>query len=119
MPSACQWLMISDDHEVQNVYAGVQAGRSGLLDPATPAYFLARRDSAYRACYEHLPIPASVLTQGLAGLATGVETCMYTRLPYGRLTSLIRSMPASTRIRWLGILIFDEESIMKLDRRVE
>lgn len=88
MHAACPWLMTWDDHEVQNDYAGVQAGDSGFSDPSSPADFLARRAAAYQAYYEHMPIRASVLTQAVAGLATGAEMRIYTRLQYGQLASL-------------------------------
>ena len=88
MHAACPWLMTWDDHEVQNDYAGAQAGHSGALDPSLPAYFLARRAAAYQAYYEHMPIRASVLTQALAGLLTGAETRIYSRVPYGSLAAL-------------------------------
>lgn len=88
MHAACPWLMTWDDHEVQNDYAGLQAGDSGYADPSSPANFLARRAAAYQAWYEHMPIRASTLTQGLAGLLNGAETRIYTRLQYGQLASL-------------------------------
>jgi len=88
MHAACPWLMTWDDHEVQNDYAGLQAGNSGFADPSSPANFLARRAAAYQAYYEHMPIRASVLTQAVAGLASGAEMRIYTRLQYGQLASL-------------------------------
>jgi alkaline phosphatase D len=92
MHAACPWLMTWDDHEVQNDYAGLQTGYSSDSDPAEPASFLARRAAAYQAYYEHMPIRASVLTQGLAGLVNaaekGAEMRIYTRLQYGQLASL-------------------------------
>jgi alkaline phosphatase D len=96
MHAACPWLMTWDDHEVQNDYAGVQAGYSSAKDPAVPSHFLARRAAAYQAYYEHMPIRASTLTQGLAGLVNaagnkegkGAEMRIYTRVQYGRLASL-------------------------------
>jgi alkaline phosphatase D len=88
MHAACPWLLTWDDHEVQNDYAGVQAGFSSAFDPAVPANFLSRRAAAYQAWYEHMPVRASALTQGLAGLAAGAELRIYKRLRYGRLASL-------------------------------
>ena len=73
---------------MQNDYAGLQAGFSSAFDPAVPANFLARRAAAYQAWYEHMPVRASALTHGLAGLATGAELRIYSRLPYGQLASL-------------------------------
>ncbi|MBA3058563.1 MAG: alkaline phosphatase D family protein [Gammaproteobacteria bacterium] len=88
MHAACPWLLTWDDHEVQNDYAGVQAGYSSALDPSKPEHFLARRAAAYQAWYEHMPVRASALTQGLAGLATGADLRIYNRLRYGQLASL-------------------------------
>ncbi len=84
MHAACPWLVTWDDHEVQNDYAGIHPGDSG----APVADFLARRAAAYQAYYEHMPLPASVLTQGLQGLAKGAETRIYGRVPFGKLATL-------------------------------
>lgn len=83
MHQACPWLLTWDDHEVQNDYAGLQEGRSGAPYPD----FAARRAAAYQAFYEHMPIRAAVLTQAIAGLASGAEMRIYQRLRYGRLAS--------------------------------
>ncbi len=88
MHAACPWLMTWDDHEVQNDYAGLQAGNSGFTDPSSPADCLARRAAAYQAYYEHMPIRAATLSQGLAGLLSGAEMRIYSRLQYGQLASL-------------------------------
>lgn len=88
MHAACPWLITWDDHEVQNDYAGLQAGNSGVADPSSAGDFLARRAAAYQAWYEHMPVRSAVLTQGLAGLSTGAEMRIYQRLEYGRLASL-------------------------------
>lgn len=92
MHAACPWLMTWDDHEVQNDYAGLQAGNSGFFDPSSPHNFRTRRAAAYQAYYEHMPIRASALTQGLAGPANATDNSaemrIYTRLQYGRLVSL-------------------------------
>jgi alkaline phosphatase D len=50
--AACPWLVIWDDHEVENDYAGSVSEED---DPAD--WFLARRAAAYRAYYEHMPLP--------------------------------------------------------------
>ena len=51
--AACPWLVTWDDHEVEDNYAGRPA-------PATPtadaAAFAARRDAAYQAWWEHMPV---------------------------------------------------------------
>jgi alkaline phosphatase D len=88
MHAACPWLMTWDDHEVQNDYAGMQAGHSGATDPADPGHFLARRAAAYQAYFEHMPIRPSVLTQAMTGLMTGAEMRLYGQMPYGQLATL-------------------------------
>ncbi len=49
--AACPWLIIWDDHEVENNYAGLAP-----QDPAEAATFPARRAAAYRAWWEHMPV---------------------------------------------------------------
>jgi alkaline phosphatase D len=48
--AAVPWLVTWDDHEVENDYAGL---RSESLDPD----FGRRRAAAYRAYFEHMPLP--------------------------------------------------------------
>ena len=92
MHATCPWLMTWDDHEVQNDYAGTQAGFSSASDPSDPADFINRRAAAYQAYYEHMPIRAATLKQGLASLVaaekTGSETRLYSRVQFGQLASL-------------------------------
>jgi alkaline phosphatase D len=57
--AACAWMLTSDDHEVDNDYA---AERSEDRD--VPELFLARRAAAYRAYYEHLPLPRRLVPFG-------------------------------------------------------
>jgi len=71
--AAFPWVMIWDDHEVQNDYAD---DRSQRLDD--PQAFLARRAAAYQAYYEHMPLPSWALPQGPA-------MRIYTRFGYGKL----------------------------------
>jgi alkaline phosphatase D len=52
--AACPWLVTWDDHEVDNDYAGTTPE-----DPAERATFPARRTAAYRAYWEHMPLPPS------------------------------------------------------------
>ena len=61
---ACPWIVTWDDHEVQNDYANDQS--EGLTPQAD---FLNQRAAAYQAFYEHMPLPASALVRGLAGLS--------------------------------------------------
>jgi len=88
MHAACPWWVTWDDHEVQNDYAGLQAGNSGFSDPASPADFARRRAAAYQAWYEHMPVRPSVLTQSTAGLASGAEMRIHGRVQFGQLADL-------------------------------
>ena len=52
--AAAPWLVVWDDHEVENNYAGlVRADNSPAGD------FRARRSAAYQAYYEHMPLRAA------------------------------------------------------------
>ena len=88
MHQSCPWLMVWDDHEVQNDYAGVQAGASGARDPAAPEDFAARRAAAYQAYYEHMPLRASALTRALGGTPGLPALRMHERLQVGQLLSV-------------------------------
>ncbi len=57
--AACPWLVIWDDHEVDNDYA---RDRSQDLDPVET--FLRRRAAAYQAYYEHMPLPPGTWNGG-------------------------------------------------------
>lgn len=61
MHAHCPWLVIWDDHEVINDYAGLSGG-------APHRDFAARRRAAYQAWYEHMPVPRAVAMQGYAQL---------------------------------------------------
>ena len=67
--AACPWLVTWDDHEVQNDYAN-DVGEDQPPDLTDKAQFLQRRAAAYQAFYEHMPLPASALARGLAGLSS-------------------------------------------------
>jgi alkaline phosphatase D len=84
MHAACPWFCTWDDHEVQNDYAGLQAGNAG----PEVADFGARRAAAYQAYYEHMPLPVSVLTRGIEGLAGGAEVRLYGARRIGQLATL-------------------------------
>jgi alkaline phosphatase D len=73
--AACPWLVTWDDHEVENDYAG--AVSEGLDDPRV---FLARRRAAYRAYYEHMPLPKWAAPSG-----DGMR--LYTQRAFGDLAS--------------------------------
>ena len=69
--AACPWLVVWDDHEVENDYAGLQ---SATLD----ADFAARRAAAYQAYWEHQPFPK-------AARPAGGAMRIYGRVDWGRL----------------------------------
>ena len=88
MHAACPWLMTWDDHEVQNDYAGLTAGDSGIADIfSNPADFAMRRAAAYQAYYENMPIRPSTLTKSMAVMTSGAEMRIYQRLDVGQLAS--------------------------------
>ena len=74
--AACPWLVTWDDHEVDNDYA---ADRSEEADD--PELFHARRAAAYRAYYEHMPLPRRAAPAGAA-------MRLYSSSTYGDLLSL-------------------------------
>ena len=57
--AACPWLVTWDDHEVDNDYAGAVSEEND-----EPELFLARRAAAYRAYYEHMPLPRRAMPSG-------------------------------------------------------
>ncbi len=71
--ASAPWLVTWDDHEVDNDYAGA---RSEELDP--PELFLLRRAAAYKAYYEHMPLPRRAV-------ATGPHARLYARSDFGSL----------------------------------
>ena len=73
--AAFPWVAIWDDHEVDNDYAN---DRSEDLAPR--AQFLARRAAAYRAYYEHMPLPASARPRG-------PDMRLYARVGFGGLAA--------------------------------
>jgi alkaline phosphatase D len=70
------WLVVWDDHEVDNNYATLIAE-----DFAPKEEFARRRAAAYQAYYEHQPLRRSVLKRD-----HGVE--IYRQLNYGRLANI-------------------------------
>ena len=74
--AAFPWIVTWDDHEVQNDYAN---DRSQFLDPADA--FLERRTAAYRAYYEHMPLPGNMRPRSQ-------EMRIHTRAAYGSLAAL-------------------------------
>ncbi|HKU46830.1 MAG TPA: alkaline phosphatase D family protein [Burkholderiales bacterium] len=57
--AACPWIVTWDDHEVDNDYADDRPEDGMEREP-----FLARRAAAYRAYYEHMPLPARMRPNG-------------------------------------------------------
>jgi alkaline phosphatase D len=71
--AACPWVLTWDDHEVDNDYADNRPE-----DGMDRASFLLRRAAAYRAYYEHMPLPERMRPQG-------PEMRIYTQLAWGSL----------------------------------
>ena len=69
------WLVIWDDHEVDNDYANT-IGQT--LQPD----FASQRDAAYQAWWEHMPVPKAWLPRA------GQEMMVYERHTWGRLATL-------------------------------
>ena len=72
--AAAPWLLVWDDHEVDNDYAGLQGQR---LQPD----FAAQRAAAYQAYWEHMPFPKSAKPIGPDMRITG-------RLDWGTLARI-------------------------------
>ena len=72
--AACAWVVTTDDHEVQNNYAGDVPERP-------QEEFLLRRAAAYQAYYEAMPLRRSSLPRG-----PGIP--LFRRLQFGRLLDL-------------------------------
>ena len=73
--AACPWLVIWDDHEVEN---DCSARRSAL---ATGADFLALRAIAYQAWWEHQPVPQAMRP-------VGPNLRLHDRFDWGRLARI-------------------------------
>jgi alkaline phosphatase D len=71
--AACPWIVTWDDHEVDNDYADDRSE-----DGMDRASFLARRAAAYRAYYEHMPLPERMRPDG-------PRMRLYTQLGWGAL----------------------------------
>ncbi|MDZ7938011.1 MAG: alkaline phosphatase D family protein [Rhodoferax sp.] len=77
----CPWLILWDDHEVTNDYAG------GPVRAGTETGQLARQmAAAYQAWYEHQPVSPRALQGGMPGLIQGnAELRIYGTHAWGRL----------------------------------
>lgn len=71
--AACPWVVVFDDHEVENNWASIY-DQNGT----PPAEFLPRRATAFQAYYEHMPLRAASLPQG-------PNIQLYRRIRYGDL----------------------------------
>jgi alkaline phosphatase D len=83
---ACPWIVTWDDHEVQNDYAN-DVGSDLAPRLTDKAAFLERRAAAYQAFYEHMPLPASALVRGLAGLGQNDGVRVNQRVAWGKLAN--------------------------------
>lgn len=86
MHAACPWLVVWDDHEVQNDYAGVHEGDHRPFGLNASGDFAARRAAAYQAYYEHMPLPASALARAQSRVQ---NIRLYGRWRWGRLADLV------------------------------
>ncbi len=75
--AAHPWLLVWDDHDVANDYAGDVSEEND-----DPKLFLARRAAAYRAYYEHMPMPRWAVP-------AGPDMRMYGQRSYGDLATLV------------------------------
>ncbi|MFC8300229.1 alkaline phosphatase D family protein [Micromonospora orduensis] len=76
--AAAPWLVVPDDHEVENNYANMV--RNDSSPTLTAAQWTARRSAAYRAYYENMPLrPASA--------ANGNSIPLYRRIRWGQLAT--------------------------------
>lgn len=75
--AACPWLLVWDDHEVENDYAGE-------FSQYLRADFATQRAAAYQAWWEHLPVPAALRPR-----AAGGEWRLYGAHDWGRHARLL------------------------------
>ncbi len=75
--AAAPWVVVTDDHDVENNYAGALD-----IDPGTdPVVFLLQRAAAYRAFYEHMPLRREALP-------VGPDMRLFRRIRFGDLLDL-------------------------------
>ena len=108
--AASPWLVTWDDHEVVNDYAADGSDRLEARE-----WFLARRAAAYKAWYEHMPVPRRMLP-------IGPHMRIYTRIVYGNLASFFmldnrqhRSAQACPRPGRIGGNAVDAAQCVDLD----
>ncbi len=88
MHAACPWIVTWDDHEVQNDYAGLLPGDGRPWGLNSAADFNARRNAAYQAFYEHMPLRAADFVRGTPPQATH-QVMLPRRYRYGQLADLV------------------------------
>jgi alkaline phosphatase D len=76
--ASAPWVVVPDDHDVEDDYAGIY--RFDDVPPLTPDQWVTRRTAAYRAYYEHLPLRPSS-----APIGNSIQ--LYRRLYWGRLAT--------------------------------
>jgi alkaline phosphatase D len=74
--AAFPWIVTTDDHEVDNNYAGAISE----LPNVQPDAFLVRRAAAYQAYYEHMPLRRR-------SVPSGASIQLYRQFNYGKLAS--------------------------------
>jgi alkaline phosphatase D len=74
--AAAPWIATSDDHEVDNNYAGIWPE-----DDQSPEDFLLRRAAAYQAFYEFLPLRRT-------SMPVGPDMRLYRRMRFGNLVEM-------------------------------
>jgi alkaline phosphatase D len=74
MHARCPWVVVWDDHEVENNYADSIAEDAGV----DPVDFLLRRANAYQAYYENMPLRRRSLPRG-------PNLQLYRKFAFGRL----------------------------------
>jgi alkaline phosphatase D len=74
MHAACPWVVVWDDHELDNNYAG-EVSEETNVDPVD---FLVRRANSYQAYYENMPLRRRSLPRG-------PNLQLYRKIAFGRL----------------------------------
>ncbi|GII65675.1 alkaline phosphatase [Sphaerisporangium krabiense] len=74
--AAAPWLVVWDDHELDNNWADEVPERPDIPQPN----FLARREAAFRAYYENMPLRRTSVPRG-------IDMQLYRRIRWGRLAT--------------------------------
>ncbi len=88
MHATCPWILTWDDHEVQNDYASLLPGTGGPMDIGGAPDFAARRNAAYQAYYEHMPLRASAFVRAMSP-GVSHEVRLYEQYRWGRLADVL------------------------------